>query len=257
MSKIDELITAAKKAVEDTETGTDARARAEYRLELLEEMKDEHKVTLSQDEVNGVVRKETDKAKDAADSTASEWSELLGMELDEAKTVMSEFDPETLESLAASGDGDGGDGDGDNASPPSGNGEQAPVLKSLQAAVENLRAENKEICDQNAEFQRTILSDRISSGLTKALKAGGLQDAFLEPARRLSGFDDLVKAAMDGNEPDEARFKEIAASVKSESQPWFEEPRNDDWPGIEFTPVPGEPPRLTDEQRADASASVF
>lgn len=249
--KIDELINAAQKSV--NESSEESKAVAEARLAALQEVK-EAGVTLSQDEVNGLIKSEKEKAEKGAHDS---WREVLDMDLDEAKGILEGMNDEELQTLLG---GDGSEGDGES---------EDTMADRIKAALEERDNRINSLGESQHDFQRKYYDERIQNRIAQSLRSEGLQDAYLDPAKRLSGYGDLVDAAMNGEEPSEEKIGEVVSGIKEMSPVWFqsEGSSNDDGSrvvagvrvrdGIPATPRANGSSELTEQQRAERANSPY
>lgn len=250
--KIDELITAAQKSVD--ESTEESKAVAEARLAAFQEAK-EAGITLSQDEVNNIIKTEKEKAEGAANDA---WKEVLEMDLDEAKEILEGMNDEELQTLLGNSDSEE---EGD---------EEESMPERVKTALRELKQEKDQLAESTHDFQRRYYDSDIASRLTNALRAEGLQDAYLDPAKRLSEYSKLVDKAMEGEVPSDDEIQQAAGSIKELSPVWFEDGSGEGSEdgsrvvagvrvkdGIPATPRENRSAELTEAQRAERTASVY
>lgn len=263
MAKIDELITAAQKAVEQS-TEADKASNEAY-LKALQDAKQAN-IALDQDEVNAIAKSEREKAETDANKA---WTDTLGMELKEAQDILGDMSDEELANLLPA---EGSEGSSD------GNGEGEG--ESMSERIKNALAERDQAIESERErintLSQSLYSERVENGLKEALRQKGLKDGRFDLARKLSGEADFVKKLMDGEQLEENAFSKAADSLYESSPEWFadssesgdqrtigssglklREGAGNPSGGIPPTPEPRSPGELTDEQRAERAASAY
>lgn len=249
MPKIDELITAAEKSVE--ESTEEDKARNEGYLKALEDAR-QAEITLSQAEVNNLLKSERETAEGKANDA---WKEVLDMDLDEAKEILKGMNDEELQTLLGS---EGEEGESEES-----------VAERFKTALQERDAKINSLSESQHDFQRRYFDTDIRSRLEAALRAEGLQDNYLDPAKRLSEYGKLVDKAMEGEVPSDHEIREAASSIKELSPVWFESQQDQAGDGsrvvagvtvrdgIPATPRENRSSELTEAQRAERTNSVY
>lgn len=229
---LQQLIDAAKQALEGLQEGTPEHAAAKARLEALETVQAEG-ITKTQDDLNHLDRQNKEAHEKAI-------KDVLGMSLEEAQNVIANFSEE-------SGEGEEGEGEGETSNP----------LERMQSTVEQLQNENQQLKDQTIDFQRRYYTGQATNRLNSAFKDLGLQDKYYGPAQDLAKYDELIEKMMRGEEVSDDDFKAAAETVKEQAGAFFEAERNNEFRDVPPTPNNQPPQKLTDEQKAQRATPVF
>lgn len=256
MSRIDELIAAAREAAKNAEG--EEKARQQARAEAFLEAKGEG-YTKTDTEVGGIVKRNRDEAA----SDGSKWAELLGMDYEEAETLLNEMESGGLQSLLS--------GNEDNEDEGEGN-----VLSRVQAALEDRDSRIEDLSSSLADTNRRYAKDKVEVAFERAFDNARLDKTYLAPAKRLASYDDLVEKAAKGGEVSPDEIAERIESVKELSGVWFggegdSEGESDGrtLPGgfkikeeavsinIPATPAGRTSSDITDEDRAQRASSVY
>lgn len=237
MSKIDELLNAAREAAKNAE-GED-KVKAEARAAAILEMKGEG-FKLSDEEVGGLVgRKEQDATKTLKEQLA-EWEEIIGMDLEATKVAVADL---------------GDDDDEDD--------ETDPTFSRLATQLQSVKSEKDSLAEQFSGLNRRYSGEKVNRMVEDAFRGANLDSSFLEPAKRLASYDDLVEKAAKGEEITAEDITAKINSVKELSGVWFKSEEKDTpgpvikprQPSIPATQTPETPQGLTDEQRMALSTS--
>ncbi len=205
MPTIDEMIQAAREQAKNAE-GED-KARAQARAEALLEMKSEG-YTKTDTEVGGIVKRN----RDEASAESGKWSELVGMDYAAAEKLFSEMNDGSIQSLL-SGDSEDGDGDGE--------GEERPMIERVSSLLEDRDARINDLSSCLDDVNKRYATDKVETAIRDRFREAGLDDSYLDPAKRLASYDDLVEKAAKGGD---VTADEIAAKVdgvKELSGVWF------------------------------------
>lgn len=235
MSKIDELITAAREAAKNAE-GED-KVKAEARAAAILEMKGEG-FKLSDDEVGGLISRKENDATGTLKAQLAEWQEVIGMDLEATKVAAAEL----------------GDDDDDDAD---------PAFSRLSSQLESVKSEKDSLAEQFNGLNTRYSSEKVNRMVEDAFRAANLESSFLEPAKRLASYEDLVEKAAKGEEITAEDVTAKINSVKELSGVWFKAAEEDTpgpimktrQPSIPATETPETPQGLTDEQRMALSSS--
>ncbi len=231
MKTIDERIADAKARLEAAESETDKRFH-QGEIDTLTSLKQEGLFT--QGDLNRVDQQ--NKAK------LDEWEQASGTNLEDFKKVM-----ENIESSIVTPETEG-DKEGDSGKPTEG--DASPLLGRVSKQIEDER-------NARLGFERELRTERLTNRFNDTFRDLGLNDKYLQPARQLVTYGDLIDKAMKGEEVTAEEIKQKAEAVKNLSPVWFESEADPDYPGVPRSPDGGEPPKLTDEQRAERAATVF
>lgn len=250
---IEDLITAAKKRVEDIgDPGEDAekqklKAAAEAQVEALENAKSQG-YTKTQDDLNALDKK----LKEEGNTVKDRLEKMFGTDLESVEKVMTD-----LEQMIVGDDDSGAGGDGDK----SGQQDNTPLLARLQSELKDRDTKIEGLTTSQQEFQRSILGERVQGRVHTDLDALGLDKTYRGPAHtyaeKVVGYGDLIDKAMKGEEVTDEEIRARTERVKKESAVWFTAVPNPDFPGIPPTDT-GEPPeQITDEQRRQRMTPVY
>ncbi len=254
MAKIDELIRKAQEEVNRAKD--DDRPVAQAKLDALKEAKSAG-IEMDNTEVNGVVTRKTNE-------TADKWKNLVGMDYDEAEKLFEDLEDDTVRTLL--GTGDSGDGEGDD---------DKPVAERIQEALRSRDTKIENLSTSLTDVNRRYSADKVETAVEKAFRAASIDPAFLEPAKRLASYDDLVQKVAGGQSVTNEEINAKVEGVKTLSGVWFKEGDGEEdtkdgltvaghrlkeeavRPHIPATPAAQETAEITDEDRAARAASVY
>lgn len=253
--EIDRLIESAQTAVQ--QSTEENRPSNEAYLKALQDAR-ERSIGFSQDELNSHIKTEREKAEFTANKA---WKDTLGMELSEVSDILGDMSDGELAGLLPETE-EGKDGEG----------ETEPMSERVKSALaerdQALEGERERI----TSLSKSLYSERVENGLKEALRQKGLKDERFELARKLSGENDLVEKLTDGEELEENAFSKAADSLYESSPEWFSDGSSEnggqqtvgsaglklrEGAGIPPTPEPRGTSELTDDQRAERTASAY
>lgn len=243
MSKIDTLLEAAREAAKNAEG--EEKVKADARAAAILEMKGEG-FKLSDDEVGGLISRKEKEAADSLKEQLAEWEEIIGMDLEATKVAVADL-----------GDDSEADEDGDTD----------PAFSRLSSQLESVKSEKDSLAEQFNGLNTRYSGEKVNRMVEDAFRSANLDSSFLEPAKRLASYDDLVEKAAKGEEITAEDIGAKVSSVKELSGVWFKA-AEEDTPGpvikprqpsfaIPPTETPETPQGLTDEQRMALSSSPF
>lgn len=237
MGRIDTLLEAAREAAKNAE-GED-KVKAESRAAAILEMKGEG-FKLSDDEVGGIIGRKEEEATKTLKEQLAEWQEVIGMDLEATKVAAAEL-----------GDDDDEDGETD------------PAFSRLSSELQSVKSEKDSLATQFNGLNTRYSSEKVNRMFEDGFRDAKGDSSFLEPAKRLASYDDLVEKAAKGEEITAEDITAKINGVKELSGVWFkaEEEENPGpvikprQPVIPPTQTTETPQGLTDEQRMALSTS--
>lgn len=239
MSKIDQLLADAREAAKNAE-GED-KVKAEARAAAILEMKGEG-FKLSDDEVGGLVGRKEKEAADTLKEQLAEWEEIIGMDLEATKAAVTDL-------------GDDEDEDG----------ETDPAFSRLSSQLESVKSENEALKTDFTGFRQRASLKEVNRMMEDAFRAANLEEKYLEPAKELASYSDLIEKAAKGEDITADEISEKISRVRERSDVYFKAEEEDTpgpvikprQPSIPPTETPQTPQGLTDEQRMALSTSPF
>ena len=260
MAKIDDLIRQAQETLNKAKD--EDKATAQAALDALKAAKASG-VEMDNDEVNGLVARKQSAVED-------EWKNVVGMSREEAKRLFEELEDDEVRKLLLGGSPGGeGDGEGDD---------DKPVAERIQEALKSRDSRIESLSNTLTDVNKRYSSDKVEVAIERAFREEGLRDDFLDPAKRLAAYGDLVEKVANGQTISNEEIAEKVNSVKTLSGVWFkaegeseEENGNGDGlvvaghklkeeavrPAIPATPAGDESAEITEEDRAARATSVY
>lgn len=199
--RIDEMIAAAREEIKASEG--EEKVKAQAKAEALLEMKSEG-FTKTDTEVGGIVKRKEEEA--TAD--AKKWADLMGMTYDEAAKVFEEFDDDDFQALISAYDS----GDGED---------EKPVIERVQAALKERDNKIQTLDTSLADINRRYAKDKVDVAVERAFREAKLDETFLDPAKRLASYDDLIEKVTKGESLTNEDIAEKVNGVKELSGVWF------------------------------------
>lgn len=208
MKTIDELISDAQKAYDDAPNEEKSEKRGA--LEALKRVKGEGVFT--QADFNHHDKK-------LKQEYERDFRDVLGMDLKEAKEVFEQMDDDTLAALSDAFSGEVGDDEDD-----SGAGDENPRLQKVVGAVKKLQADRDGLSETLTDLNRRYAKDKVDVAVERAFRDAKLDvDTYLEPAKRLAAYDDLIERVTKGEQLTQEDIAAKVDSVKELSGVWFKE----------------------------------
>lgn len=246
MSKIDQLLADAREAAKNAEG--EEKVKADARAAAILEMKGEG-FKLSDEEVGGLVKRKEDEA----EANARKWEALLGMSLEETEKAVEDLDV--------------GEGTEDED-------EGTPGFARLTSQLQSLQAERESGQKELADLRSRYSADKVEVALDKAFRDARIDPSFLDLAKEVAKYEDLIQEVASGKPVPGDQIKERVESIKTRSGVWFksDEPlANGDGhiiaghkikeeairPHIPATPTANETAEITDADRAARAASPY
>lgn len=179
MTRIDEMIEAARNAAKNAEG--EEKTRLQAKAEALLEMKDEG-FKLSGDEVSGLVRRKEDDAKEEA----TKWAALMGMSYEDAEKVLEEFNDEDFQDLISAYDSSKDDG------------EEKPVLERVQSALKERDSKIEDLSTSLSDINRRYAKDKVDVAVERAFLDAKYEKDLLPAAKNLTSLEDLYAKVAKG-----------------------------------------------------------